>query len=160
WSLAKIGHPLVDHHPHTGNAYRHLLRRARNKNASATGELFRSAIGRRHVWFIVGKDRNIFLCLLVTAWWLALALAAVMLSGWSAVLAAGVILMFPFIAMSLRWRSVRLGVYSVIAWSAFALCFWPGLLRTRTPPTDWIESTVLQHGMLGRAETNAAHEAR
>jgi glycosyltransferase involved in cell wall biosynthesis len=144
WTLAKIDRPIVHHHPHTGSAYRLLLRRVFNKNASAIGELFRATIGRRHLWFVVGKDHQAFLCLLVTAWWIALALAMLALSGWSAGFAAGALLLLPFAAMSLRWRSIRLGLYSVTAWNVFALCFWPGLLRRRVAPTGWIESTVLQ----------------
>jgi glycosyltransferase involved in cell wall biosynthesis len=144
WTLAKIDHPAVDHHPHTGSAYRLLLRRAFNKNASAIGELLRGAIGRRHFWFVVLKDHQCFLCLLVTCWWLAVALAILALSGWSAAFGAGAILLLPFAAMSLRWRSARLGLYSVTAWNVFALCFWLGLLRRRTPPASWIESTVVQ----------------
>jgi hypothetical protein len=144
WKLARIDHPIVDHNPDPGSAYRLLLRRVLNKNASATGELLRAAVGHRHFWFIVGKDRNVFLCLLVTGWWIALALAMLALSGWSAVSAVGAILLLPFVAMSLRWRSFRLGLYSVTALNVFALCFWPGLLRARTSPGNWIESTVLQ----------------
>jgi hypothetical protein len=53
-------------------------------------------------------------------------------------------LLRPFAVMSLRWRSVRLGLYSVIGWNAVALCFWPGWLRSRIPPASWIESVVLQ----------------
>ena len=160
WTLTKIDRPIVDHHPHMGNAYRHLLRRALNKNASATGELLRSAMGQRHFWFVVGKDHNIFLCLLITAWWLLIPLAALRFSGWSAVLAADLVLMFPFLAMSLRWRSVRLGVYSVIAWNVFAFCFWFGLLRPRSPPTDWIDSTVLHDRVLGREDAQAPRGPR
>jgi hypothetical protein len=115
-------------------------------NALATGELLRAAIGRRHFWFIVRKDHNWLLCLLVNGWWIALALALALpaMNGRPAIFAAGGILLLPFVAMSLRWRSVRLGLYSVTAWNVFALCFWPGLLRPRNPPTDWIESTLLQ----------------
>jgi glycosyltransferase involved in cell wall biosynthesis len=144
WTLAKIDGPIVDHYPHTGNVYRLLLRRVLNKNAFGAGELFRAAIGQRHFWFAIGKDRTTLLCLAMTGWWIALALAALALTGWSAVLTAGAILLFPFAAMSLRWRSLRLGVYSVAAWNVFALCFWPGLLRPRRPPASWIDSTVLQ----------------
>jgi glycosyltransferase involved in cell wall biosynthesis len=144
WTLAKIDRPLVDHHPHTGSAYRLLLRRVFNKNASAIGELLRATIGRRHFWFVVLKDRQCFLCLLVTCWWLAVALATLALSGWSAVFGVGAILLLPFTAMSLRWRSARLGLYSVTAWNVFALCSWRGLLRRRTPPASWIESAVVQ----------------
>ena len=35
---------------------------------------------------------------------------------------------------------------SVTAWNVFALCFWPGLARSRTSPTDWIESTRIKDG--------------
>jgi glycosyltransferase involved in cell wall biosynthesis len=158
WTLAKIDRPVVDHHPHAGSAYRLLLRRVFNKNAFATGELLRAAIGRRHFCFVVGKDRNCFLCLLVTGWWVTLVLTMFALTGWSAVLAAGAVLLVPFVGMSLRWRSVRLGLYSVTAWNVFALCFWPGLLRPRTPPARWIESTVLQAP--GGDETRPMHEPR
>src|SRR5262249_6935068 len=113
WALAKIDGPIVDHHPHTGNAYRLLLRRVRNKNASGAGELFSAGLGHRHFWFAIKNDRTGLLCLLVTGWWIALALASVALTGWSAVLAASAILLLPFAAMSLHWRSLRLGLYSV-----------------------------------------------
>jgi glycosyltransferase involved in cell wall biosynthesis len=156
WTLAKIDGPIVDHYPHTGNVYRLLLRRILNKNAFGAGEIFRAAIGRRHFWFALAKDRTVLLCLAVTGWWIALALAALALTGWSAALAAGAILLLPFAAMSLRWRSLRLGVYSVVAWNVFALCFWPGLLRPRRSPASWIDSTVLQ----APDETPPAHEAR
>jgi glycosyltransferase involved in cell wall biosynthesis len=144
WTLAKIDGAIVDHHPHTGNAYRLLLRRIRNKNAFGAGELFRAAIGQRHFWFAIGKDRTSLLCLAVAGWWIGVAVAALALTGWSAVLAVCAILLLPFAAMSLRWRSLRLGVYSVAAWNVFALCFWPGLLRARKVPASWIDSRVLQ----------------
>jgi glycosyltransferase involved in cell wall biosynthesis len=158
WRLVKIDRPIIEHHPHTGSAYRLLLRRVFNKNAFATGELLGAAIGQRHFWFAVGKDHNCLLCLAVTGWWITLALATVALSGWSAALATGAILLFPFAGMSLRWRSVRLGLYSVTAWNVFALCFWPGLLQRRLPPADWIESTVLQANAPNLREGRATAE--
>jgi len=144
WTLAKIDREVVDHHVHTGNAYRLLLRRVANKNAFATGELLRAAVGRPHFRFVVGKDHNCFLLLLVVGWWMTLLLTPVVLSGWSAVFAAGAVLLFPLAAMSLRWRSVRLGLYSLAAWNVYALSFWPGLLRPRACPSGWIDSTVVQ----------------
>jgi glycosyltransferase involved in cell wall biosynthesis len=143
WTLVKIDGPVVDHNPHTGSAYRLLLRRIFNKNAFAIGELFRAAIGRRHFWLVIGKDRHCFLCLMVTGWWIAIGLAMLALRGWSAVFVPAVILLLPFVVMSLRWRSVRLGLYSVTAWNVFALCFWPGLLRSRIAPASWIDSSIL-----------------
>ena len=107
WRLAKIDRPAVDHHPHMGSAYRLLLRRVSNKNAFAIGELVRAAAGRRHFWFVLAKDHQLVLCLLVTSWWLSLVAAPLALNGWLAVFAAGALLLLPFAAMWLRWRSVR-----------------------------------------------------
>jgi hypothetical protein len=121
-----------------------LLRRVANKNAFATGELLRAAIGRPYFWLVVGKDHNCLLCLLVAGWWMTVLLTPVMLSDWSAVFVAGAILLFPLAVMLLRWRSIRLALYSLAAWNVYALSFWPGLLRPRASPSSWIESTVVQ----------------
>jgi hypothetical protein len=145
WALAKIDRPIVHHEPHRGSAYRLLLRRVFNRNAFAPGELIRAAMGCRHFRFVIRNERQWLISLLVTGWWIT-ALAPLALPGWVPVFTAGGMLLFPFVGMSLRWRSVRLGVYSVAAWNAVALCFWPGLLRARIPPARWIESTVLQAG--------------
>jgi glycosyltransferase involved in cell wall biosynthesis len=150
WSLARIDCNAVDHHGHTGNAYWLLFRRMRNGNASATGELLRAGFGRSHFLFLVGKDHNGLLCLIVTGWWLTLALLPFVLSGWMGSLAAAAVFLFPFVAMSLRWRSIRLGLYSIGAWNAFTSCSWLGLLRPRKPPADWIESTVVKDGSYRR----------
>jgi hypothetical protein len=83
--------------------------------------------------FAVRNNRQWLVCLLVTGWWIEL-LTTVALPGLRSVLAAGVILLFPFAGMSLRWPSFRLGLYSVATGSAVALCFWPGLLRRVFPP--------------------------
>jgi glycosyltransferase involved in cell wall biosynthesis len=144
WTLAKLDRPAVDHYGHTGNAYLLLLRRIVTRNSSATGELVRAAIGRPHFWFAVGKDNNSLLCLLVAAWWLTMAAVPLALSGFSAALAVAIILVLPVAAMSLRWRSARLGLYSVVAWNVYALSFLPGFLRSRVAPTRWIDSTILQ----------------
>jgi hypothetical protein len=144
WLLAKIDHPIVNHHPHAGSAYRLLVRRILSRNAFALGEVFRAAIGRRHFWFVVGKDHQGFLCLLVTGWWIALLASTLMLKGRSAVFIAGAILLLPLVGMSVRWRSLRLALYSVTAWNVFTFCSWLGLFRSRTPPAHWIESTVIQ----------------
>jgi glycosyltransferase involved in cell wall biosynthesis len=155
WTLAKLDRLLVRHNAHTGNAYRLLLRRVFSKNAFALGELFRAAVGRRHFWFLFRKDRQWLVWMVVTGWWIALALSVLALSGWSAALAAGAILLLPFAAMSLRWRSPRLALYSVTAWNVFSLCSWVGLLQPRTSPANWIDSTVLQ-----TPEERPAHEAQ
>ncbi|MBR1155808.1 glycosyltransferase [Bradyrhizobium sp. JYMT SZCCT0428] len=142
WALAKIDRPIAYHEPHTGSAYRLLLRRVRSRFSWAPGELVRAAVGRRHFWFVLRNDRQWKICLLVTGWWVTV-LTMLAMPGWLSAFAAGGIFLFPFAGMSLRWRSVRLGLYSVAAWNAMALCFLPGLLRPRRSPASWIESTVM-----------------
>ncbi|MEA2905931.1 MAG: hypothetical protein QOI12_3318 [Alphaproteobacteria bacterium] len=146
WTLAKIDRPAVDHHGHTGNAYRLLLARVAARTSFATGEIFRAAIGRPHFWIVVGKDHNCLLCFLVAAWWMSILLTPLVASGAFAAVAAAVLVLLPIAAMTLRWRSVRHGLYSVAAWNVYALSFLPGFLRSRVPPTRWIDSTILQQG--------------
>jgi glycosyltransferase involved in cell wall biosynthesis len=152
WTLTKLDLPLVDHFPHKGSAYRLLLRRISNRNAFALGELLRAAMGRRHFWFILGKDRQCLVWQLVTGWWIAIMSAVVFLRGWAAVFAAAALLLLPFVWMSLRCRSLRLALYSVAAWNVFSFCSWLGLWRSRIEPTSWIASTVLQAPHLDQAE--------
>jgi glycosyltransferase involved in cell wall biosynthesis len=144
WTLARIDRPAVHHHGHTENAYVLLLRRVVTRNSFATGELFRAAIGRPHFWFVVRRDGNCLLCLLVAAWWMTVAAAALAFSGVLAACAIGFLLLLPIAAMSLRWRSIRLGLYSVAAWNVYALSFAPGFMRPRVSPTSWIDSTILK----------------
>jgi glycosyltransferase involved in cell wall biosynthesis len=155
WTLRKIDLPLVDHFPHRGSAYRLLWRRIFNRNAFALGELLRAAIGQRHFWFVLAKDRQVFLCLLVTGWWMTLVSVPLTLSGRAAAFAAGAILLLPFAAMWLRWGSARLALYSVTAWNVFTFCSWFGLWRKRKSPTRWIDSTVLQAPHLDDAAPSA-----
>ncbi|MHC2576703.1 glycosyltransferase involved in cell wall biosynthesis [Bradyrhizobium diazoefficiens] len=142
WTLAKIDRPIVHHEIHTGSAYRLLLRRVLSRFVWAPGELVRAAVGRRHFWFVLRNYRQWQICVLVTGWWITM-LTTLALPGWLSAPAAVGILLFPIIGMSLRWRSLRLGLYSVAMWNAIALGFWPGLLRPRASPASWIESTVV-----------------
>ncbi len=144
WTLARIDCPAVDHHGHTENAYYLLLRRMVTRNACATGEIFRAAIGRPHFWFVVGEDNNTLLCGLVAAWWATIALVPFVVGGVAALAAIAGLVVFPFAAMSLRWRSLRYGLYSVTAWNVYALSFLPGFIRSRAAPAQWIDSSVLQ----------------
>jgi hypothetical protein len=95
---------------------------------------------------VVAKDKNTLLCLFVAGWWAAMASAPFLLSGFAAVLAIASLFLLPFAAMSLRWRSIRLALYSVAAWNVYAASFLPGLLRPRVSPTRWIDSITLKSG--------------
>jgi glycosyltransferase involved in cell wall biosynthesis len=147
WTLIKTDRPIVYHETHRGNVYRLLLRRVLTMYACAPGEVLRAAMAKRYFWFGLRNNRQWLICVVVTAWWGTL-LSTLALPGFLRLLTAGVIVLLPFAGMSLRWRSFRLGLYSVATANAIALCFWPGLLRPRIAPTSWIESTALRSPQL------------
>ena len=47
-------------------------------------------------------------------------------------------------AMSLRQRSLQLGLYAVIAWLFHAAALPLGFLQARKPPEAWIESRIVK----------------
>jgi Glycosyl transferase family 2 len=165
WRLARLPLPDVDHHGHSGSAYRLLWRRLVSGVSFADGEVVRAAIGQPHLRTILRTKRQMLVLLaLVHAWWLCLVVTPLLAGGWSGVLAAVLLGAFPFAVMALRFRSLAIGFYSVVAWQIFALGFWPGLLRRRVAPTDWIASTVVQErskpGGYVSLQSSAAEERR
>jgi glycosyltransferase involved in cell wall biosynthesis len=157
WTLARIDHHAIDHYGYVGNAYRQLVERMWTRNACGPGELFRAALLRPHFGFLLRNDRTALLSALVVAWWLSIAAAATLANGVLAVIVIAALAAFPFVVMSRRWRSQRSGIYSVVSWNVFTLCFLPGLLRPRVPPTAWIASTVLQDPVIARASLDVAY---
>jgi O-antigen ligase/GT2 family glycosyltransferase len=159
WKLARLDRRSVDHFGHTGNPYRLLLRRITTRNSFATGELVRAAIGQRHFWYVVGKERGCLLTLLVGGWWATIASVPFALSAHAAMVAAATLLLLPIAAMSLRWGSLRHGLYSFSAWNVYALSFLPDLLQPRVSPTDWIDSTVVTDSSPMRADCSVEQGA-
>jgi glycosyltransferase involved in cell wall biosynthesis len=144
WTLAKIERVAVEHYCGADNPYALLLRRMKTRNACGPGEIIRASLGQPHFGLVVRDDRNSRFCLLVALWWAAIAAAAVVLRGFDAAVAIAALFAFPFAVMSWRWRSLRHGLYSVMAWNTQALCFLPGFLRPRKPPAAWMASTVVK----------------
>jgi glycosyltransferase involved in cell wall biosynthesis len=144
WTLAKIDCVAVEHYCHVDNPYGLLLRRMKTRNAFGPGEMIRAAFGRPHFGLVLRDDRNSRLCALVALWWAAMVGVAVVLRDLDAVVAIAALLAFPFAVMSWRWRSLRHGLYSVMAWNTQALCFLPGFLQRRRPPAEWMPSTVVK----------------
>lgn len=144
WTLARIDCTAVDHFCRTGNPYGQLLGRMKSRNAWGPGEVIRAALGQPQFGYLVRNDRNSMLCGLVGLWWCAMAAALLFGNGVWALPAAAALLALPFAAMSLRWRSLRNGIYSVTAWNAQALCFLPGFLSPRKPTANWIASHVIK----------------
>jgi glycosyltransferase involved in cell wall biosynthesis len=156
WTLARIDHPAVDHYGYVGNAYRHLLRRMWSRNACGPGEIFRAALLRPHFGFLIRHDRTALLSGLVIAWWLSIAAVAIFADGLPALIGIAALAVFPFVVMSRRWHSQRNGIYSVASWNVFTLCFLPGVLRPRVPPTAWLASAVIKDPLIARTRLDVA----
>jgi cellulose synthase/poly-beta-1,6-N-acetylglucosamine synthase-like glycosyltransferase len=146
WKLARINVPAIDHHGHAGSPYALLRRRWTTGFAFSTGEILRGTFGHDAFWLVLKKLRwELFLFAAVHGWWLSLIAAPFLVRGvFAATAAVTALALLPFVAMSLRCRSVGLGIYSVAAWNVYAAGLWLGLLRRRIDPAGWIESTVLR----------------
>ncbi|MGA8079177.1 MAG: glycosyltransferase [Xanthobacteraceae bacterium] len=145
WTLVRIDRAGIEHDGHAGSAYRLLLRRLTSGMALASGEVLRGTIGRPHFRFVVQGSRSFAVGIAVQLWWLCLlSIPFLGLGRLSAALCELATLIAPFAFMSLRCGSIRMGLYSVAAWNVCAVAMWPGFLRRRIPPTEWIKSRALQ----------------
>jgi glycosyltransferase involved in cell wall biosynthesis len=157
WTLARIDAAAIDHYGHAGSAYALLRYRWATGIAFGTGEVVRATLGRSGFWLALRKMRH-ELCLLsaVHLWWLAL-IAAPFVVGThpvGGIMAALLLGLLPFAVMSLKCRSLHLGIYSVAAWNVYAAGLWPGLAGRRVDPAVWIDSTVI-HDPTARADRAA-----
>lgn len=145
WTLERIDVPAIDHRGHAGNAYGLLVRRITSKIAYGAGESVRAALGRGYLPMVFQNNGTLKLCLLVHAWWASMIASLLLVRPWPlAMLAAAALFALPVVAMAVRWRSLNTGLYSVMAWNVYAVCFLPGFLRRRVAPTAWIDSTVVK----------------
>jgi glycosyltransferase involved in cell wall biosynthesis len=152
WTLERIAVPAIDHRGHSGNAYGLLLRRITSKIAYGSGETVRAALGRSHFPLVFDNNGTLKLCLLVHAWWVAILACPLVITSWPlALLAMAALFALPIAVMAVRWRSISVGFYSVVAWNTYAVCFLPGFFRRRMPPAAWIESTVVKDRTLVEA---------
>jgi glycosyltransferase involved in cell wall biosynthesis len=147
WTLERIDVPAVDHRGHAGNAYALLLRRITSRIGWGTGETVRAALGRGYLRLLIENNGTFKLVVLVFGWWASLLATPLVMLSWSlALLAMAALTAFPVLAMAVRWRSLNAGLYSVLAWNTYAICFLPGFLRSRVPPAASIDSTVVKEG--------------
>jgi glycosyltransferase involved in cell wall biosynthesis len=145
WTLVRLDRPAVEHDGHAGSAYRLLLRRLATRVAFGSGEVLRAAVGQPHFSIVISANRTFALWFAVQFWWLIMLILPFLLTGpIRTTLAGTALLLLPIVCMSFRLGSFRMGLYSIAAWNVYALGFWPGFLRRRIPPADWIDSIVLR----------------
>jgi glycosyltransferase involved in cell wall biosynthesis len=142
WRLARIDRLAIDHFGHRGSAYALLVQRIRSRMAFGAGETLRASLGKPHFAVVMRHQWKLFaLWTSVHVWWVLLATTPFLVNTLAQLaLALAALILVPIAYMIVRCRSVSLGLYSVVAWNAYALCFIPGLLRRRTDPAAWIES--------------------
>lgn len=141
WKLARIDQRAVEHYGHTMGEYRLLRHRLKSGYAACLGEVLRGALGKKHFWFIVQKLRQLHYSLAVILWWMLLS-ASLLLSP----VASFGVLVIPVLFLSLRRKSLRLGVYSLAAWNVNAWGLILGLCRRRVAPELRIASIELRRG--------------
>lgn len=144
WRLVRLDRVAVEHYGYTMNAYRLLWARARSGYVQGAGELVRATLGTPRLAEALRKLRILPLSLAVAVW--LASLPAILLLGrgaTSAVMLAAAVAVAPFAAMSLRRRSLRLGVYAVALWLVYMVGTLRGFFRPRFPPAEPIPSRIL-----------------
>jgi glycosyltransferase involved in cell wall biosynthesis len=146
WRLARIDQLAIDHFGHHGSAYALLLQRIRSRMAFGAGETLRASLGKSHFAAVMRHQWKLFaLWSAVHFWWVSLIATPFLVNGVAQLASAlAALILLPPAFMMLRCRSISLGLYSVVAWNAYAVCFIPGLLRRRADPASWIESREIE----------------
>ena len=146
FKLLRLDRPFVDHYGHAGDAYGLLWRRWKTRYLCGVGEVLRAAAGTPHLWTLVRELRELHLWLAVYAW-VFLILGLALFAPTTAIAVAGIafLVSLPVLTMSFRRNSLELGLYSVVAWLLHAAGTARGFFHPRIPPTQWIESRVVQH---------------
>lgn len=139
WKLARIDQPAVQHYGHAMGGYSLLLRRMRSGYSGAPGEVLRGAIGRRHLPIVLRRLGHIRVGIVVMVWWLLL-IACLVTGRWLALLA---LFLVPFLFLSWRRGSLKLGLYSLTAWNFSALGLIMGFFRNRASPKRRLDAKVL-----------------
>ena len=144
WGLHRLPIPFVDHHGHVLGGYRLLWRRIRSRYLDGSGEVLRAAIGRPHLRAVLRDLPELRLWTAVLLGWCAAAAALAIMPGIPMLGVIGLALaVLPVAAMSLRYRSLPLGLYAVVAWNAHAFGMLRGVLAPRRPPGERIASVLV-----------------
>jgi len=140
WRLVRLSQPAVDHYGHRMSGYTLLLRRIKGGYANGLGEVVRSALGTPHMSTVVLGLSQVRHAAFVIVWWLLLLGCAMTGSP----IALAVLMATPIIFLSLRRRSLPLGLYSFVSWNVNAFGLIAGLLQRRTNPNAPIEAIEIK----------------
>ena len=146
WKLWRIGADAVRHHGHDAPAYELLMRRWRSGYVCGLGELVRAAWGQPHMKLVLTGVRELRLYVAVLLWWVALlSVLAIPATGTHRLAAFSLLLAAPLLLMTLRKRSMRKALFSVVSWCFNAAGLVRGLLASQRPVRDSVESVQLRN---------------
>lgn len=145
WSLHRLDRRFARHFGHAINAYALLLRRWRSGYLRGIGELLRAALGRPQWRQLLHDLPELKLWAIVYLWLIAMVALPFIMSRPAIGLAVDVAVTAGIVGvMSLRHRSLSLGLYAVVAWLFHAAALPLGFLKGRKAPDGWIESRVVK----------------
>ncbi|MET3926725.1 glycosyltransferase family 2 protein [Devosia sp. 2618] len=144
WGLYRLDTPFVQHFGYQMNAYALLLRRWRSKYLRGTGEVIRAAMGKAHLGPLLRDIRELRLWSAVYVGLLILLLVLIFVPNKLLALGICIAAVAGVIGvMSLKHRSLSIGLYSVTAWVFMAAALPLGYFKSRRDPAAWIDSKVL-----------------
>jgi glycosyltransferase involved in cell wall biosynthesis len=147
WTLYRLDRRFVRHFGHALNAYTLLLRRWKSGYLRGIGELLRAALGKPQGRRLLQDLPELKLWAVVYLWLVALIALPFVLPSPALGLAVDFVLTAGIVgAMSLRQRSLSLGLYAVVAWLFHAAALPLGFFQRRTAPESWIESRIVSDG--------------
>lgn len=156
WKLMRLGDTFVTHYGHRSSPYKLLWRRLKSKYLFGIGELTRAHVATPRFNTLLSELREIKLWIAIVGAWVAAIIGVILAPGWGwAVLWLGLIFVAPIVPMSLKYKSLEMGTYAVVAWHFHAYGFLRGFFASRTPPTDPIHSKVLHDATAKTAPADA-----
>lgn len=129
WKLARIDLPAAEHFGYQMGGYALMWRRIRSGYAAAFGEVMRACWRNRQFVDLLKNHEHVRCCLAVVFWWVLICTVAAISPRTVALL-----LIVPIGYLSVRRRSVNLGIYSYLTWNVFAAGMIWGLMRKRISP--------------------------
>ncbi|WNJ88579.1 glycosyltransferase family 2 protein [Bosea sp. 685] len=145
WTLHRLDRRFVRHFGHALNAYTLLVRRWKSGYLRGIGELLRGALGKPHWRQLVQDLPELKLWVIVYLWLAAMIALPLVLPSLTLGLAIDAVLTAGIVGvMSLRQRSLSLGLYAVVAWLFHAAALPLGFFQARKAPEAWIESRIVK----------------
>ncbi len=145
WRLKRLSILGIRHYGHRDPPYQLLIKRIKSGYIMGLGELFRSAVGKKHFRFLIKSIPQLKLYFLYLIW---LCCILVLFLAFVFELVSFFVVMFifliPLVGMSLKKRSLKLGTYSVISSIFNSLGMVVGFLKFKAhSPSDVIKFKVL-----------------